>query len=145
MALSDNPHGLATGWKVVDGETGEVVGFTVALPRKVSVFGKRVIAWNCADFSIDTKFRTLGVAAKLRRAARDAIDAGQHPFLYAHPNEKMLVVHKRVGHTVIGQSHRYARLLNASRKVQSLINYHPFSTPISGTTNFILIAWIDIN
>ncbi|MBI1929184.1 hypothetical protein HYR99_33680 [Candidatus Poribacteria bacterium] len=131
----DNPHGIATGWMVVDDETREPVGFTVALPREMSVSGKRVIAWNCADFSIDIKYRTLGVAAKLRRAAREAVDAELYPFLYAHPNERMLVVHQRAGHTVIGQMHRYARLLNASGKVESLIIYRPLSQMISATIN----------
>ena len=136
----NNPHGLATGWKVVDDESHEVVGFTVALPREMSVQGKRVIAWNCADFSIDTKYRTLGVAAKLRRVARNAVDAGQYPFLYAHPNERMLAVHRRVGHTVIGLAHRYARVLNARGKIEPHINNVPISKLIATPINVILNA-----
>ena len=101
----NNPYGIATGWLALDSRKDRPVGFTVALPREMSVNGRRVIAWNCADFSIDMPYRTLGVALKLRRAARDAIDAGQYPFLYAHPNNKMLVVHKHVGHTLLGKTH----------------------------------------
>jgi hypothetical protein len=46
-----------------------------------------------------------------RRAARDAIDAGRSPFLYAHPNDRMLQVHLRVGHLPLGRMVRYAKPL----------------------------------
>ena len=115
-----NPHGSATGWIVIDEASNNAVGFTVALPREMSVSGKRVVAWNCADFSIDTKFRTLGIAAKLRRGARRAIDEGKYPFLYAHPNDRMLVIHQRVGHTPFSQMQRYAKLINVESKLESM-------------------------
>jgi hypothetical protein len=58
-------------------------------------------------------FRTLGVAAKLRRAAKDAIDAGRAEFLYAHPNSKMQLIHDKVGHFPVGTMVRYAKPLSA--------------------------------
>ena len=137
----NNPHGIATGWKAIDEETNKLVGFTVALPRKVSVLGQHVIAWNCADFSIDVKYRTLGVAAKLRRAAQKAVDNDLYPFLYAHPNDLMLAVHKRVGHTVIGQAHRHARILSVKEKVKARTNspllLEWVSAPINSVLDFL--------
>ncbi|KAA3618740.1 MAG: hypothetical protein DWQ05_07200 [Calditrichaeota bacterium] len=119
-AYLKNPHGKATAWVVEDDNTGEVVGFTAGFPRKMSVDGKESLAWNCADFSIDKKYRVLGVAIKLRRAAKDGVDGGEIPFLYAHPNDRMAVVHERVGHHQIGLMKRYAALLRLDRKI---LNY----------------------
>src|SRR5579872_5481225 len=88
-----NPDGPAVLWTVKESATGELAGFTVALPRRMLVDGIVRCCWNCADFSIHPNHRSLGPAIKLRRAAKDAINAGQVDFLYAHPNEQMEVIH----------------------------------------------------
>ena len=107
----DNPDGRAVAWFAVDDRSGEVVGSTAVTPRRIRLGRCRqeVVAWNCGDFSISPRYRTMGAALKLRRAARDAIDAGARPFLYAHPNDRMLPVHLRVGHAPLGRMVRYAR------------------------------------
>jgi len=109
----NNPDGRATAWFVINDETGEVAGCTAVFPRRVRVAGMRepVAAWNCGDFAIRRRYRTMGAAVKLRRAAKDGIDAGQSAFLYAHPNDRMLAVHMRAGHRVLGRMVRYARPL----------------------------------
>ncbi len=109
----DNPDGRAVAWLAVDDATGAVAGCTAVSPRRVRLGGghREVTAWNCGDFSIAARYRTMGVAVKLRRAGRDAVDAGQSPFLYAHPNDRMLQVHLRVGHSPLGRMVRYARPL----------------------------------
>jgi hypothetical protein len=75
-----------------------------------------------ADFSILPEFRTLGLAVKLRRAARDAIDAGGADFLYAHPNDRMAVIHGRVGHRPIGTMVRLAKPLRIGTFVAERIS-----------------------
>ncbi|MCA9731248.1 MAG: GNAT family N-acetyltransferase [Deferribacteres bacterium] len=120
-AYLKNPHGKAIAWVVEDDKTGEVVGFTAGFPRKMSVNGKDSYAWNCADFSIDKKYRALGVAVKLRRAAKEGVDSGEIPFLYAHPNDRMAAVHERVGHHQIGLMKRYAALLRLDRKIMNYV------------------------
>lgn len=109
----DNPDGRATAWFVQDDRTGEVVGCTSVFPRRMRVRGatRPVVAWNCGDFCIVPRYRTLGAAIKLRQAARDAVDGGSSPFLYAHPNERMLPVHLKVGHRPLGRMVRFARML----------------------------------
>ena len=134
----NNPHGKATGWMVVDEDVNQIVGFTVALPRLMSVSQKRFTAWNCADFSIDPKYRTLGIAAKLRRGAKNAVDSGDIQFLYAHPNEKMLAVHKRVGHSELALMRRYAKLLNVESKADSLGNFSSIAKAVSPAANQLL-------
>jgi hypothetical protein len=109
----NNPDGRATAWFVLDDRTGEVVGCTAVFPRRMRVRGcsRPVVAWNCGDFCIMPRHRTLGAAIELRRAARDAVDRGVSPFLYAHPNDRMLQIHLKVGHRPLGRMLRYARPL----------------------------------
>jgi hypothetical protein len=108
----DNPDGRATAWFAEDEATGEIAGCTAAFPRRIALRnGETVKAWNCGDFSITPRFRTMGVAIKLRRAGREAVDAGTAPFLYAHPNDRMLQVHLKVGHQPLGRMLRFAKPL----------------------------------
>ncbi len=117
----ENPDGRARAWLAVDDRTGGIAGFTAVFPRRVRLrSGQQVLAWNCGDFSIHTRYRTGGVAIKLRRAARDAVDAGVTPFLYAHPNERMLPVHLKVGHSALGRMVRYARPLRLNTGIAVL-------------------------
>ena len=77
---------------VVDEDLDRIVGFTVALPTDDECFGKtHKMLELCRFFNRSQSIEPLGIAAKLRRGAKDAIDAGQYQFLYAHPNERMLV------------------------------------------------------
>lgn len=119
-----NPAGRGTAWFVVDDRTGRPVGSTVVIPRRVRLpTGQAVCGWLGGDFSILKAYRTMGIAAKLRRAAKDMIDDGAVPFLFAHPNERMLAVHMNVGHQRLGEMRRYARRLRlrtASRFVNRL-------------------------
>jgi hypothetical protein len=106
-----NPDGQASIWSLRHASDGEMIGFTACLPRRMLVGGQTRICWNGVDFSIDPRFRTLGPAAKLRRQARLGIEAGRADFLYAHPNNRMAVVHRLVGHKPVGAMVRLARPL----------------------------------
>jgi hypothetical protein len=117
-----NPDGQATAWVAVDGSSGQIVGTTAVCPRRIRIggTGRNVLAWNCCDFSIRSRYRTMGAAIKLRRAARAAIDAGDSQFLYAHPNDRMLVIHLQVGHRPLGRMVRHAKLLRTSSGVRPI-------------------------
>lgn len=133
-----NPFEEAIGWIAMDEKENKPIGFTVVTPRLVRVKGKDVICWNCGDFSIDKKYRTLGVAVKLRKMARDGVNAGVVPFLYAHPNDRMLVVHQRVGHPVIGQMVRYAKVIRLNKKMQDMLKHRIMADTLSGLGNSLL-------
>ena len=117
----NNPFGKAKAWIIYDDKTGKPVGFTGVFPRPVFVDGREYLAWNCGDFSIDKKYRTLGVALKLRREAKHGVDQGEVPFLYAHPNRRMEVIHFRVGHKKISEMKRFALPLKTDRYLQKKI------------------------
>ncbi len=134
-AYCENPHGLGKIWLAVETAGDRVIGFTSAFPRKVIVNGETLVGWNCADFSIDKEYRTLGVAIKLRRAAKDCVDRGEFAFLYAHPNDRMRVVHEKVGHHAIGKMVRYAALLRLDRITGFLLGNHFLSKALAGVAN----------
>lgn len=110
-----NPHGAAVPWIIWDDKTGTPAGTTAVFPRKMLVHNKEMLCWNCGDFSIDAKYRALGVAVKLRKEAKHNVDAGTVPFLYAHPNNRMAQVHLRAGHKQIGLMKRFALPIRFSR------------------------------
>jgi hypothetical protein len=117
-----NPDGPATAWLAFDDSSGKIVGTTAVCPRRVRIggSGRDVLAWNCCDFSIRSRYRTMGAAVKLRRAARTGVDAGGSPFLYAHPNDRMLAIHLQVGHRTLGKMVRHAKLLRTSSGVRAV-------------------------
>jgi len=120
----NNPFGRAKAWIIWE-ETKKIpVGFTGVFPRPVFVDGKEFMAWNCGDFSIEKKYRTLGVALKLRKEAKLAVDSGEVPFLYAHPNRRMEVIHLRAGHQKIGQMVRFALPLRIDRYLKEKISWN---------------------
>lgn len=105
----DNPDGAAVVWILRKRGSSEALGFTATLPRRMLVQGAIRRGWIGADFSILPAYRTLGLAVKLRRAAREAIDQGAADFLYAHPNDRMAAIHRQAGHQPIGQMIRLAK------------------------------------
>jgi len=134
----NNPHGYAKAWIVYDENTQEPVAFTSVLPRLVKVDDYEISCWNCCDFSVDQKYRTLGVAVKLRRKAKECVDNGDISSLYAHPNDRMKVIHERVGHTPIGEMNRYARVLRSDHHVHQRVKNRVIANIVSASVNFIL-------
>lgn len=104
----ENPYGLATAWIIWDEKNYSPAGFTSVYPRVMLVNGKEMVCWNCGDFSIEKKYRTLGIALKLRKEAKISVDEGRVPFLYAHPNNRMVYVHLKAGHKQIAIVKRFA-------------------------------------
>jgi hypothetical protein len=107
-----NPAGAARIW-ILTAPSGDSVGFTSGYPREVWVDGKECRALNCGDFSVEVGHRTLGPAVKLRLPAKEAVDAGEYAFLYAHPVPAMLAVHKRTGHRQLSDIRRWVYPLRA--------------------------------
>jgi hypothetical protein len=131
----DNPFGKAKAWIAVDDRNGAIAGFTAVFPRLMNVDGKEMLCWNCGDFSINQSYRTLGVAVQLRSAATRIVNEGQVPFLYAHPNDRMKIIHLRAGHKVIGQMVRFAMPLRIDRCLPSLPGMSSVSSALAWASN----------
>lgn len=134
----DNPAGKARAWYIQDEATKEAVAFTCVLPRRVRVAGRELICWNCGDFSVNQKYRTLGVALKLRRAAKNAVDNNEIPGFYAHPNDRMKVIHGKVGHHCIGKMQRFVRILKSDSYVRQYVGNELIAEGLSFLANIAL-------
>lgn len=110
----NNPYGLATAWIIWDDKNEYPAGFTAVYPRKMLLKGTEYTCWNCGDFSIEKKYRALGVAIQLRKEAKRHVDEGHIPFLYAHPNNQMVHIHLRVQHKEIAHMKRYVLPIRVS-------------------------------
>ncbi|WP_457565849.1 hypothetical protein [Caldithrix abyssi] len=132
----NNPFGKAKAWIIYNDKTGDAIGFTGVFPRPVFVEGKEYLAWNCGDFSIDQKYRTLGVALKLRREAKKGVDSGEVALLYAHPNKRMEVIHFRVGHQKISEMRRFALPLKFDRYFRQKISSNALAATLALPLNF---------
>jgi len=133
-----NPCGKAKAWVVFDNLSRDAVAFTCVLPRLVKVEREDVMCWNCGDFSVDKKFRSLGVAIKLRRKAKECVDNSEIMALYAHPNDRMKMIHEKVGHPCIGEMQRFAKVLHADRQLKQLIKIPILDNVLCFGANFIL-------
>ncbi len=134
----NNPYGKAKAWIIWNDKEKEPVGFTGVFPRPVYVNGKSIVCWNCGDFSIEKRYRTLGIALKLRKAAKAFIDKGEPPFLYAHPNERMELIHIKSGHKKIAHMQRYALPIRATRLIRSYVKNDTLTWFLSKPANFLL-------
>lgn len=134
----NNPVGPAKAWIIWNEETKEAAGFTGVFPREVYVQGKKYICWNCGDFSIEKKYRSLGVAIKLRKAAKECVDRGEVPFLYAHPNARMEVIHLKAGHFKIARMMRFALPIRANKTLQGKISPKWLANILSQPLNWAL-------
>ncbi|RMF57187.1 MAG: hypothetical protein D6748_11700 [Calditrichaeota bacterium] len=130
----NNPYGEAIAWIIEDDKNHTPVGFTAVYPRMMLVNNQEMLVWNCGDFSIDRRFRTLGIALKLRKAAKNCVEKGEVPFLYAHPNDRMVHIHLKAGHQKIALMKRYALLINIAKVLRD----KPFGAGISKIINPVL-------
>ncbi len=137
-AYLQNPLGEARAWIIWDDKTNKPVGFTGVFPREVYIDGRKRLGWNCGDFSIEKKYRTLGVALKLRKKAKEAIDLGEIPFLYAHPNERMELIHLRAGHHKVARMVRYALPVRVNEVIRNKVPFKPLADAIALPINILL-------
>jgi hypothetical protein len=135
----DNPDGPAATW-VLRAPDGELAGFTVCLPRRWLARGRPLRAWIGADFSMLPRYRTLGLALRLRRAAREAIDAGEADLLVSFPNEKMATIHRQAGHARLGALTRLARPVAAAAYLARAVRPRALAATVAPLADLALRA-----
>ena len=137
-----NPAGRARAWVLADDASGEIAGFTVVMPRRMRAAGRELKAWIGADFSILPRFRALGPALQLRRAAREAIDRGEADLLYSFPNQRMVMIHERVGHVRLGQLRRVALPVTLEPHIRRAAGGSPVVSVVAPAVSFAWRQWL---
>lgn len=137
-----NPFGQPRAWLAIDEASSRTIGMVAAFPRKMLVQGKQVLGWNGGDTSIDTEFRTLGVAIKLRRAVQAPVDKGEMTLLYSHPVDRMRAVLEKIGHHTIGTFARHGALLRLDPFIEKKLGRNLASRGLAGIANiFPPLQW----
>ncbi|MEK7728607.1 MAG: hypothetical protein AAB354_09350 [candidate division KSB1 bacterium] len=137
-----NPFGQPRAWLAIDEASSRTIGMVAAFPRKMLVHGKPVLGWNGGDTSIDTEFRTLGVAIKLRRAVQAPVDRGEMALLYSHPVDRMRAVLEKIGHHTIGTFARHGAILRTEPIAQKFLGRNAASALLAGVANiFPPLQW----
>ena len=134
----NNPDGKAIPWIIWEEKNKIPVGFTAVFPRRMLVNGEEEICWNCGDFSIEPKYRSLGIALQLRKEAKKEVENGRVSFLYAHPNDRMKIVHLKAGHQQLGYMHRYSLPLRMNDYFQTKLNSELLAKAIAVPVNQVL-------
>ena len=137
-----NPFGQPRAWLAIDEASSRTIGMVAAFPRKMLVEGRQVLGWNGGDTSIDTEFRTLGVAIKLRRAVQAPVDNGEMTLLYSHPVDRMRAVLEKIGHHTIGTFARHGAILRTEPILQKFLGRNAASSVLAGVANiFPPLQW----
>ncbi len=137
-----NPFGQPRAWLAIDEASSRTIGMVAAFPRKMLVQGRQVLGWNGGDTSIDTEFRTLGVAIKLRRAVQGPVDNGEMALLYSHPVDRMRAVLEKIGHHTIGTFARHGAILRLDPFIEKKLGRNLASRALAGVANiFPPVQW----
>lgn len=115
-----NPVGPARAWVAEDGQTGEVVGTSTGVPKRVHVSGRVEVAFNLTDFAIDHPYRSLGPALRLLRSTLEPVNARQFAFAYEQAVGGMLAPYTRLGVQPVASKSVHVRPLRVTPVVERL-------------------------
>jgi hypothetical protein len=130
-----NPCGKANAWLAYEGEKDDLVGMAAAFPRRVSVFGKSLLAWALGDFAIRKSHRSLGPALQLQKACMLPVSNGDVPFCYDFPSNNMAHVYSRMNVKSVYRMVRFAKPIQIDQKVKNIMKENPISNGISWIGN----------
>jgi hypothetical protein len=98
----DNPAGTAAVWLASDSCSDEVIGSLVLFPRRIFLQNRHWRAGVAGDFSVSRRYRMLGPALALQKAAIEACRQGEFDLLYSFPNPASEPVILRAGFRALG-------------------------------------------
>lgn len=114
------PDGPVTTMLALHAESGEVVGCGSFFPRSIWVDGCRVRAGVLCDFAVKRAHRIAGAALAIQRALVEAGHAAGLELLYGYPNEKAIMVFKRIGYRVVGETTNWVKPLRSGYKLREI-------------------------
>jgi len=130
-----NPDGKPKVWIAIDEQTGKDIGISSIIPRKFKINNNTLTCWNSCDFSIEKRYRTLGIALKLRKKAKESVDNGEITAFFSHPNNKMVKIFEKANYPCIGKMLHLVKPLNIDFKMKSIVKYKFISKTLSRILN----------
>jgi len=115
----NNPAGKARVFIVKHNDSGQDVGLLTLCRRQIWTPKETINAGIFCDLVTDKSHRTLGPALSLMKAAGDTISQSEFGRLYGWPNDKSVVLYKRLPAVEPGKINIYRRYLDWSSVLQS--------------------------
>jgi len=130
-----NPQGPAATWLALDGETGEIAGFTSIMPRDFVVASRLRRGSVGFDAFVLPSHRRRGIARALHRASLRAMQEGEVPFTFmcGPPVRENLSALVQVGARVVGT----LRYLSLPLSARGLVEPFRARGPLGGG-----VAWL---
>ena len=117
------PDGPTTTVLAVHEESGEVVGCGSFLQRPTWVDGHRVRAGVLCDFAVTRAHRVAGAALAIQRGLVDAARTSGVALLYGYPNDQSILVFKRIGYSVVGETTTWVKPLHSGYKLRDALRW----------------------
>jgi len=133
-----NPFGQARTWLAVDSVSGGLVGALSAFPRRFFYDSSQVQGCVWGDFFIDPKYRSLGPALLLQKAALAAIDGQPWEIAYDFPSQTMTALYSRLGIAVGAPLVRFAKPLRLDRFLSSRVTPQWLANGLARIGNAVL-------
>ncbi len=134
----DNPFGPARVWLANAEFSDDVMGLSVAFPRRLSIEGNDRIGWVLGDFCIHPSCRSLGPALQLQKACLRDLGALDDSLIYDFPSQKMMAIYKRMGIQSCGTHARFVKPLRIDHILRGLTPWKGVETAVARMGNFAL-------
>lgn len=138
----NTPYGKGSLWLARYTKTNTHVGVTGLIKRPIFINGKQFAGGIAADFAVDKGHRTFGPALQLQRALINDLDALRFDIIYGYPNKAAIKVLVRAGYHLLGQAHRWVKLLRVNHKIDKF-TYNPlgkYACSLLGNTALKMIS-----
>ena len=110
--------GMARGW-LLKTSTGNVVGSTGLMQRRLQFFGRARRAGQAVDLNVDREHRFATPALKLQRAVTATARSGESDLIYGFTNSQSTALLRRAGYRPLGELQRWVKPLRLGPKLRS--------------------------
>jgi hypothetical protein len=127
------------GW-LAKTSSGEVVGFTGLLYRKMKIGDRHFEVGHAVDLVVDPPHRAFGPILGLQRTMIQSIRQRTIPFIYGFPDRRLERIFKRIGYQYLGESERWTKPLRSEDWVKKYVSFTSVAK-ISGRLIDAVLRW----
>jgi hypothetical protein len=136
----ENSCGEPKVWLAYDETSRNLIGISVAFPRKIFLEGKICSCWVLGDFCIHPSFRSLGPALTLQKTCLRDLESTGKSFIYDFPSNGMMAIYHRMGLSPLGLHVRLIKPLRVESMVNKKVAWRPLAKSAARVGNLAL-AW----
>lgn len=133
------PGTRSEGWLATT-PSGDVIGFTGLLFRKMKIGDRQMEVGQAVDLVVDSPHRAFGPILDLQRELIRSVRLRSMPFVYAFPDRRLEKVFQRIGYQYLGETQRWTKPLRAEDWVTKYFPF-PIVAKLSGRVIDVLMKW----